>query len=138
MAIQLKRGNALAALNLTPLIDVLFLLLIFYLAAAKLSQEDRELDVPLPSAANAQPMTAEVSELVVNIDKTGRFVIEGRDASDRDLEDAIKRAAADNPTGSRVMIRADKHVELQRAVDVMDICLKHRVEYSLTIAEEAS
>ena len=40
--------------NLTPLIDVVFLLLIFFLVATKLAQEERELDIPLPEAAEAR------------------------------------------------------------------------------------
>ena len=62
---------------MTPLIDVVFLLLIFFLVASRLSQEDRELDVPLPTAANAMPMTSEAQELVVNIDDQGGIVVNG-------------------------------------------------------------
>ena len=71
MAVAIKRGRALDALSLTPLIDVVFLLLIFFLVASRLSQEDMELDIPLPSAANAMPMTEEPQEMIVNIDENG-------------------------------------------------------------------
>ena len=73
MAIELKQGRVLGALSLTPLIDVVFLLLIFFLVASRLSQEDRQLDIALPSAANAMPMTVMPQELVVNVDVQGRI-----------------------------------------------------------------
>ena len=53
MAVKIKQGRALAALSMTPLIDVVFLLLIFFLVATRFEQEDRELDVVLPSASEA-------------------------------------------------------------------------------------
>lgn len=136
MAIQLQRGNALAALNLTPLIDVLFLLLIFYLAAARLSQEDRELEVPLPTAANALPMTSEPVELVVNVNQAGQTIVEGVPVSMNGLEEVIRRTVTDNPNNHNITIRADRRVELQKAVTVMDVCLKCKADYSLSIAEE--
>ncbi len=71
MAIQIQKGRALDALNLTPLIDVVFLLLIFFLVATRFAQEDRELPVQLPAASSAMPMTMEPQELVVNIDQNG-------------------------------------------------------------------
>ena len=58
MAIKLKQGRALGSLSLTPLIDVVFLLLIFFLVATRFAQEDRELDVELPSASEAKPLVA--------------------------------------------------------------------------------
>ena len=67
MAVKIKQGRALAALSMTPLIDVVFLLLIFFLVATRFEQEDRELDVVLPSASEAKPMTVAPEELFVNI-----------------------------------------------------------------------
>ena len=45
MAVKIKQGRALAALSMTPLIDVVFLLLIFFLVATRFEQEDRALEV---------------------------------------------------------------------------------------------
>ena len=51
MAVKIKKGTALGALSLTPLIDIVFLLLIFFLVATRFAEEDRERDVELPSAS---------------------------------------------------------------------------------------
>ena len=53
MAVKIKNSRALGTLSLTPLIDVVFLLLVFFLVATRFAQEDRELDVLLPSASTA-------------------------------------------------------------------------------------
>ena len=51
MAVKIKKGNALSALSLTPLIDVVFLLLVFFLVTTRFAQEDYELSVVLPRRA---------------------------------------------------------------------------------------
>lgn len=137
MAVTLKRGQVLAALSMTPLIDVVFLLLIFFLVASRLSQEDRELDIPLPSAASAMPMTAEPQEMIVNIDHSGAIVVNNQVLSSQQFEALLVQSLADNPLGQSVLIRADRRVSLQTPVSVMDICLKSGANYSLSIADEA-
>ncbi len=136
MAVTLKRGQVLGVLSMTPLIDVVFLLLIFFLVASRLSQEDRELDIPLPSAANAMPMTVEPQELIVNIDQSGAIVINSQVLSEEQFEDLLSQALADNPLGQSVLIRADRRVPFQTPIHVMDICLKCGANYSVSIAEE--
>ncbi len=55
MAVKHKTNSSFWVINLTPLIDVIFLLLIFFLVASRLDQAERQMDVPLPSAASALP-----------------------------------------------------------------------------------
>lgn len=136
MAVKIDRGQALNALSLTPLIDVVFLLLIFFLVASRLSQEDLELDIPLPSAANAMPMTAEPTELVVNVDQEGKTYINDQLIAPENLEKLILQSVVDNPQGPAVIIRADRRVPLQMPVSVMDLCIKCGAAYSLSIADE--
>ncbi len=138
MAVKISQGRVLAALSMTPLIDVVFLLLIFFLVASRLSQEDRQLDIPLPSAANAMPMTAEVQELVVNINDEGTIVVNGDSMTLDQFDRFLTQSIANNPLGQTVIIRADRRVPLQTPVDVMDVCLKSGATYSLSIADEES
>ena len=138
MTVKVNRGRVLGALSLTPLIDVVFLLLIFFLVASRLSQEDRELDIPLPSAANAMPMTEEPQELVVNIDELGKIFINGQFVEEDQFEQTLKQAMTNNPLGQAVIIRADRRVPLQSPVNIMDICMKLGATYSLSIADEGT
>jgi biopolymer transport protein ExbD len=136
MAVKINRGNALVALNLTAMIDVVMLLLIYFMVASRLSEDERTLDIPLPSAANAMPMTAEPSELVVNIDELGNFIVDDQVIKPADLDALITRAVVDNPLRPAVIIRADRRVPTQSPVSVMDVCIKCGAAYSLSIADE--
>ena len=55
---KFKRSSVASTLSLTPLIDVVFLLLIFFLVTSEFEEEERRLDIVLPSATSAVPMTA--------------------------------------------------------------------------------
>ena len=123
MAVRINKGSALAALSLTPLIDVVFLLLVFFMVVSKFADEDREMDVVLPSASEAKPLTAVPDELFVNIDKNGGFFVDGKTLNLVELEAMLGQSAAQNPNRP-VIIRADKDVALQSTVDVMNACNK--------------
>jgi biopolymer transport protein ExbD len=126
-------------LPLTPLIDVVFLLLIFPLVAARFAQEDRELDVVLPRAGEAKPLIVQPRELLVDIDKDGRFFVGGRVLRAAEVEAAMRRAVADNPANQSVVIRADKRVQFEYVVDVMSLCNKAGVHgYKVTAAGDAA
>ena len=69
MAVNIRKGNALGMLSLTPLIDVVFLLLIFFLVATRFERQDREMEMPLPDASEAMPLTETPRELFININR---------------------------------------------------------------------
>jgi len=133
MAVNIKKGQALASLSMTSLIDVVFLLLIFFLVATRFADEDHELDVVLPSASEAKPLIATPKVVFVNIDKDGRFYMAGKAVGPDEIERGLVRAVADNPVNQSVVIRADRRVQLDAAVTVMNICNKVGIaDYSLT------
>jgi biopolymer transport protein ExbD len=136
MAVQVKSSQALSALNLTPLIDVVFLLLVLFLVASRLSEEDRKLDVVLPSAGSAQPMTAEPREIIVSVDQAGKFFLDAKMVSEQELKRILERAVADNPAQQSVIIRGDRRAAFQYVVTIMDLCNQAGVtNYSVTTAE---
>ena len=55
MSVKIDKGRLASGLELTPMIDIVFLLMIFFLVASKLDEDDRSLDVVLPQAAAAKP-----------------------------------------------------------------------------------
>ena len=121
MTIKLKESRALGTLSLTPLIDVVFMLLIFFLVTARFEQQEREMPVVLPSASEAQPITADASEVFINVNQHGQYFIDGKALSAHEVSQVLQQAAADNPNRS-VIIRADKRVQLDPVVVVMNIC----------------
>ena len=137
MAVRIKKGRALSMLSLTPLIDIVFLLLIFFLVATRFAEEDRELDVMLPSASEAKPLTVQPKELFINIDHKGQYFVDGKVLGPDEIELVLKRAVADNPMNQPVIIRSDKRVALDHVVFVLNACNKVGIfDYSLTTEGE--
>jgi biopolymer transport protein ExbD len=124
MTVNIKRGTALGSLSLTPLIDVVFLLLIFFLVATRFAQEDRELDVPLPDASEAKPLTVAPKEIFINIDQEGRYYVDRQFLEAAELEALLVRAATNNPLRQSVVIRADKRVPFDHVVRAINLCKK--------------
>lgn len=132
MSVNIKKGTASQALTMTPLIDVVFLLLIFFLVATRFEEADRQLDVTLPSAEQAQPDVLRPNDLMVDMNDSGTCFVEGREVDFAALENVIRDRVASNPNTQAVKIRADKRVTLQGVVTVMNLCKRYGAEYSIT------
>ncbi len=133
MAVQLKRGAALAAISITPLIDIVFLLLIFFLVASRISDEESRLELDLPNVSEALPALFPPEEVVINIDRDGRYFLDGQFRPVEQVEQILRRAQTNNPLTQAVLIRADKATDWQYVAVAFDICKKvgiHR--YSAT------
>jgi biopolymer transport protein ExbD len=132
MALKLRKVSASEALTLTPLIDVVFLLLVFFLVATRFEEADRQLDVSLPSAEQARPDVLRPNDLMIDMNDSGACFVEGRELNFADLETVIRDRVASNPNTQAVKIRADKRVTLQGVVTVMNLCKRYGAEYSIT------
>jgi len=128
----------LSGLSLTPLIDIVFLLLIFFLVATKFEEEEREMQVVLPQSAEAMPIVARPSELFVNVDQEGRFLVAGRHVDEDELLRVFQQAWADNPGRQTVVIRADERCVWKHVVAVMDLCNKANIRDYRVAAAGAS
>jgi biopolymer transport protein ExbD len=124
MTVQFQSSASITTISLTPLIDVVFLLLVFFLVATRFAEEDRELDLPLPDASEARPLTVEPKEIFVNIDEEGRYLVGGQIVGADELEQILARAAANNPIHQSVIIRADKRVAFDYVVNAVNLCKK--------------
>jgi len=102
------------------------------LAELQRVQEERELEVALPPASEAQPLTLAPRELFINIDVDGDVFIDGRKLTTQQLEKTLASNKEANPVAARVIIRADKRTQLQDVVKVMNLCNRHALDYSLT------
>ncbi len=137
MAVKIRKGNALSSLSLTPLIDVVFLLLVFFLVTTRFAQEDYELDVVLPAASEAQPLIAEPKELFVNIDQQGDYYVDGRVVTRDEVEEILRQSVTNNPVHQSVVIRADKRVQFDYVVAVMNLCNRTGIrDYSVTTQQD--
>lgn len=136
--VQIDKGRLGAGLELTPMIDVVFLLMIFFLVAAKLEEDDRAIDVILPQAGAAKPLTSRPREFIVNVDRDGNLFAGARPVSSAELDRLLRQAAVDNPLRQVVTVRADENVAHKHVVAVMDACVRAGIEdYRVQSAEIA-
>ncbi len=108
-------------LNLTPLIDVVFLLLIFFMVSTTFDRETR-IKVELPEAATQDEQVLEEKVLNITVDAKGRFYVNQREVINTEfktLKSAIAKEAAGRPD-LPVIITADANTPHQAVIRVMD------------------
>jgi biopolymer transport protein ExbD len=114
-----RRSNRSAAeLNIAPLIDMVFILLIFFLVTTSFVKETG-IDVNRPTASTAVSQTK--ATILVGIDAANRIYIDHREVDVRAVRANVERALAENPEGS-VIVVADQASSTGTAILVMDGC----------------
>ena len=121
MLIAAEEQQPTASIELTPLIDMVFLLLIFFLVATTFRQEEREMQIALPFASSSAPISTMMRELIVNVDVEGAIIVGGRPIDEEGLGRLISEAVAVNPD-QKVTVRGDRGTAYANIVRVLDIC----------------
>lgn len=106
--------------NLTPLIDVVFLLLIFFMVSTTFERET-EISIELPEASGPM-MQSEKTVVEISIDEKGRYFVNKQEVVNTQLETlkrAIQQAAGDEQK-PRVLLSADRNTPHQAVVSAMD------------------
>ena len=111
------------ALNLTPMIDVVFLLIIFFLVGARFTEdaEDQQFDVKLPEAAPLRTLSREPDPLVIAVRRSGSLSINGQDTTPTELSQLLQDAYQAWQEQA-VVIRGDGEGDYQAVIDVMSMC----------------
>jgi biopolymer transport protein ExbD len=112
--------------NMMPLIDIIFLLLIFFLMASSFERAERELPVLLPEVAEARPLS-DTQDLVINITSEGKYVVARQEYDERQLAALLEQTRRTNPHQA-VLIRGDGRVAWERGVRVMGLCNKAKID----------
>jgi biopolymer transport protein ExbD len=137
MSVRIDKGRLGGGLEMTPMIDIVFLLMIFFLVASKLDENDRSIDVVLPQASAARPLTARPREFVINIDRAGNYFAGARPVGIDDLRALLRQAEADNPQRQTVVVRADEETPHKFVVGAMDACVQAGIDdYQVQSAAE--
>ncbi len=136
MAVKINKGVSFSNINVTPMIDYLLFLLIFFLVTTTFEETEREMNVVLPEASEAMPLTARPKEVFVNVDRQGNIMIAGERLNEAQLLAVLQQAAANNPDRQSVIIRADKHCMFESLMVVMNACNKAKIrDYRVTVLE---
>ncbi len=129
-----KRGGKAPALAMTSMLDVIFLLLCFFVTVSVFSQWESEISIKLPNAKTAQEPERLPGEIIVNLTKEGKVRVNGGDMPLPELKSRLSKISKFYP-GQPVIIRADKEVKYESLVEVIDTCREADV-WNFSLATE--
>jgi biopolymer transport protein ExbD len=137
-----EEGGLITDINVTPLVDIVLVLLIVFMITmptivAMDAMQEGELDISLPTADQAQPLTAKKTELVVNVDANGKFIVGHVTHTEAELMHLMEEAQSKTPGHTTVTVRADKRCPWQYLATVINLCHKTRIkDYFFSTVEQ--
>ena len=125
-----------AALQMSSLMDVIFLLLCFFVTTSVFSQWETEISISLPTAKSATVPGRMPGEIILNLAKDGTVSVNGQTLTLAEVTERLTRIAKLYP-GQPVVIRADKETAYESLVGVIDACRTADVwNFSLATKDE--
>ncbi len=121
MLIGRKHNEDAPSIEMTPIIDMVFLLLIFFLVATTYQQSERELAIALPEAEAAGPISTMLREIIININAQGEIIVGGQTVALEELRTLVADAVQVNPD-QKVSVRGDKDLPYGTIARVLDVC----------------
>ncbi|MBM4162828.1 MAG: biopolymer transporter ExbD [Lentisphaerae bacterium] len=107
--------------QITPMIDVVFLLLCFFVTTAVFSQWEYEVDIVLPTSTSGKLPDRLPGEVIVNVNRAGAITVNSNVLTPDDLINRLARLARLFP-GQPIVIRADRETDYQHVMTVVDAC----------------
>lgn len=116
-----SRGDV--GFNMTPMIDIVFQLIVFFLVASHLAQQETQLELALPDAETGRPaVDAPARRVVVNVQPNGELSLSGQPVTADDLEQRIGVEAREHGADVEVRIRADRRVPYRVIEPILTAC----------------
>jgi biopolymer transport protein TolR len=113
------RYKAMAEINVTPLVDVMLVLLIIFMVAAPLMTVGVPVDLP---KTNASALNQETEPLTISVNAEGRIFIQETEVPTEGLVDRLRAILAEQPAGAperRIFVRGDRGINYGRVMEVM-------------------
>ncbi|MFC1576883.1 ExbD/TolR family protein [Candidatus Omnitrophota bacterium] len=107
--------------QMAPLIDIVFLTLIFFMTLSIFNQLETEINISVPKARESKEAMRSPGEIIVNVSKEGKVIVNQRRLSYVELGDMLKRVSSLFPN-QPVIIRADEETYHKFVVNVLDAC----------------
>lgn len=117
----MKRRESLS-IDLTPIIDIVFILLVFFIVTSVFKKEELTLMLDLPTS-NAKEAQIKDDEVFIEL-SSNKLAIKGIEVSFHSLEDNLKEI---KDKKQAIIVRIDKKVEYQRVVKVLDLLQKYNL-----------
>jgi len=135
MAVGGKKGGPMADINVTPMADIMIVLLIIFMVITPMLQKG--VDVRLPQAGNTKERKDEPKSIVVAVKRdTTTYLGAQKLENQNQLQALVKERLQDLPEGSRMIyLKADDELPYSEVMKVMDLCREAGVEEVALIAE---
>ncbi len=122
MRIRSSSNESSEVINMSSLLDVLFILIIFFLVTTTFKQLEDDPLVDLPVDQRNQALASKAGDVVkINIRKSGAYVIMNRAVTQEQVQDTMKKHVKNKPE-VKVMIRADKESKHLYLANILSIC----------------
>ena len=111
--------------NMTPMIDVVFLLIIFFLVSSHLAKQEVQMPLPLPTAASGNKNVEEdLPRLTVNVLADGSLMLAGRRVQRTELVTRLRDRFIEEGPGLQVRIRGDRNAPYEYVEPIMLACAR--------------
>ncbi len=108
-------------IQMAPLIDIVFLTLVFFMTLSVFNQQEAELSISVPKSSEAAEALRSPGEIIINIRRSGDIIVNQKKLSPEELRHMLGRVSRLFPD-QPVIIRADERAYHKFIVKVLDIC----------------
>lgn len=123
--------------QLAPMIDVVFLLLCFFVASQIFSQWEMSIDIQLPTAETGTAPDRLPGEIIINVFEDGQLVVNQEALTGKELTVLLERIVKLFP-GQPVLIRADASTDYEHVIRVLDLCRRvdiWNISFATTVSD---
>ena len=108
-------------IQMAPLIDIIFLTLVFFMTLSVFAQLESEINISVPKSQTAKEVMRSPGEIIINVTQEGKFIVNQKLLEAEELENMLMKVSALFPD-QPVIIRADEKTMHKHIVRVLDAC----------------
>ncbi|MBW4523298.1 MAG: biopolymer transporter ExbD [Scytolyngbya sp. HA4215-MV1] len=112
------KGSDMPELNLVPMMDVIMVILTFFIIVSMTLTNFQAVDVPLPSSDAGVSKEKPVEPLIVGLNRQGRILLENQTLTDAQLAQRMVTYIEKNPKGT-IVLKADKDITYEKVVRLL-------------------